>query len=80
LLAPRTPPGPIALEHRPRDVHAQPAEGVDHLHETAEVDHGVSTAGVLHIVIRIPGRSSFAGEHRGRQAAVDHIAAAVARS
>jgi ketosteroid isomerase-like protein len=32
------------------------------------------------IVIRIPGRSAFAGEHRGRQAAVDYIAAAVARS
>jgi ketosteroid isomerase-like protein len=32
------------------------------------------------IVVRIPGRSSFAGEHRGRQAAVDYIAAALARS
>jgi ketosteroid isomerase-like protein len=32
------------------------------------------------IVIRIPGRSEFAGEHRGRQAAVDYIAAAVARA
>ena len=32
------------------------------------------------IVVRIPGRSSFAGEHRGRQAALDYIAAAVARS
>jgi ketosteroid isomerase-like protein len=32
------------------------------------------------VVIRIPGRSEFAGEHRGRQAAVDYIAAAVARA
>ncbi len=32
------------------------------------------------IVIRIPGRSEFAGEHRGRRAAVDYIAAAVARA
>jgi ketosteroid isomerase-like protein len=32
------------------------------------------------IVVRIPGRSSFAGEHRGRRAAIDYIAAAVARS
>ena len=30
------------------------------------------------IVIRIPGRSRFAGEHRGRRAAVDYIRSAIA--
>ncbi len=32
------------------------------------------------IVLRIPGRSKFAGEHRGKQVAIDYIRTARARS
>jgi ketosteroid isomerase-like protein len=32
------------------------------------------------VVLRIPGRSEFAGEHRGKQVAIDYIRTAQARS
>jgi uncharacterized protein len=32
------------------------------------------------VVLRIPGRSEFAGEHRGKQVAIDYIRTARARS